>query len=186
MTKSLAGFKSDSRFENDNIIEITPMAIFQGKNIPENLNLLKIDVDRFEDVTTFKDCMFVYKTKTNWGIKVDDVKNINADVVFASDVLSNDFKLADFKNNTTSLEFVLAETSVAYYENISGFRYDFFTDRLQLMEVYNTLLQKSKSKDFYFVFKFNKAENLFDVYLENSGPEFKLKNVVSNNKIKDN
>ena len=54
------------------------------------------------------------------------------------------------------------------------------------MEVYNTLLQKSKSKDFYFVFKLNKTDNLFDVYLENSGSEVKLKNVVTNNEIKDN
>ncbi|MFN3020683.1 hypothetical protein ACK1KB_06805 [Chryseobacterium sp. TY3] len=48
--------------------------------------------------------MFVYKTKTKWGIKVDDAKNLKADVVFASDFLRNDFKLADFKNNGTSLE----------------------------------------------------------------------------------
>ncbi|MGL6039360.1 MAG: hypothetical protein ACRC0E_10795 [Soonwooa sp.] len=116
------------------------------------------------------------------------LKKLKADVVFASDFLRNDFKLADFKNNATSLETNLfpQKLQLQYFEGESGFRYDFFPDRLQLMEVYNTLLQKSKSKDFYFVFKLNKAENLFDVYLENSGPEVKLKNVISNNEIKDN
>ncbi|SKC07877.1 Protein of unknown function [Soonwooa buanensis] len=188
LTKSLAGFKSDSPFEDENKIETTSLGTFQGKKIPENLNLLRSDGDRFEDVKILEDYMFVYKTQVNWGIKVDYVKNLNAKIVFATDFLQNDFKFTDFKNNTTSLETNLfpQKLQLQYYEDESGFRYDFFPDRMQLMEVYDTLLQKSKSKDFYFVFKLNKTDNLFDVYLENSGSEVKLKNVVSINKIQEN
>jgi len=188
MTESVGNFKSDSRFEKDSKINTLPLGTFQGKKIPENLNLLRSDGDRFEDVKILEDYMFVYITQANWGIIVDYVKNLNAKIVFATDFLQNDFKFTDFKNNTTSLETNLfsQKLQLQYYEDESGFRYDFLHDRMQVMEFYNTLLQKSKSKDFYFVFKLNKTDNLFDVYLENSGSEVKLKNVVSINKIQEN
>lgn len=188
MTKSVGNFKSDSRFEEKSKINAIPIGTFQGKKIAENLNLLRIDGDRFEDVTTFEDYMFVYKTKVNWGIKVDYVKNLKANIAFATDFLQNDFKIEDFKNNQTSPQINLfpQRLQLQYYQDESGFRYDFLCKQINIMEAYNTLKQKSTSKDFYLVFKLNEVDNRFDVYLENSGSEILLKNDVSINEIQEN
>ncbi|WP_300670401.1 hypothetical protein [Soonwooa sp.] len=187
MTESVGNFKSDSRFEKNSKINIIPIGTFQGKKIPENLDLLRSNGDRFEDVKTFEDYMFVNKTKVNWGIKVDYVKYLKANIVFGNDFLQNDFRIEDFKNNQTSPQINLfpQRLQLQYYLDESGFRYDFLCNQIDIMEAYNTLKQKSTSKDFYFVFKINEADNNFDVYLENSGSEILLKNDVSINKIQE-